>query len=193
MIRHFINRADAGDRFEDLSPGPCRSPPSRLLVAMFLPPARAAAVCTVPVTDEQVLTIAATHCMACHAQKPSNPSFTKPPKGIQLETIDNFHRYASQVRQQAVIGRGHAARQYNAHHRSRAGTARRLDHGTAMRLAESTRSTRRAFVARFGDIAEHSPWVAERAALSRPLPIAKTWSTPFSAPSRLRRGRSRRR
>jgi 2-oxo-4-hydroxy-4-carboxy-5-ureidoimidazoline decarboxylase len=38
-----------------------------------------------------------------------------------------------------------------------------------MTLDEVNRLDAAAFVARFGDIAEHSPWVAERAALSRPF------------------------
>jgi uncharacterized membrane protein len=68
-------------------------------------PREAEAVATGPVSDEQVLTLAATHCMACHAEKPSNPSFDKPPKGIHFETIEALRRYGPQIRQQAVDGR----------------------------------------------------------------------------------------
>lgn len=38
-----------------------------------------------------------------------------------------------------------------------------------MTLAETNSITEAAFIERFGDIAEHSAWVAERAALSRPF------------------------
>jgi uncharacterized membrane protein len=105
MIRHLINRADAGDRFESYS-WALPAAAIALFVAIYLTvPRQAEAVASGPVSDERVLTIAATHCMACHAQKPSNPSFDKPPKGIAFETIADLHRYATQIKQQAVDGR----------------------------------------------------------------------------------------
>ncbi|MDQ0469274.1 urate hydroxylase PuuD [Labrys wisconsinensis] len=105
MIRHLINRADAGDPFE----GYAWTLPVialALFVAMFVTaPREAEAVVTGPVSDERAMTIAATHCIACHSEKPTNPTFTKAPKGVHLDTIDNLRKYAAQIEQQAVKGR----------------------------------------------------------------------------------------
>jgi 2-oxo-4-hydroxy-4-carboxy-5-ureidoimidazoline decarboxylase len=44
-----------------------------------------------------------------------------------------------------------------------------MDRGAEMTLEEINKLGESAFMERFGDVAEHSPWVAERAALSRPF------------------------
>lgn len=48
-----------------------------------------------------------------------------------------------------------------------------------MTLAAVNGMTRADFVAAFGDVAEHSPWVAEQAALSRPYPSREAMVAAF--------------
>jgi len=77
-----------------------------IVVAVFVTaPREAQAVVTGPVTDDRALTIAAAHCIACHSTKPTNPNFARPPKGVVLETTDELRRHATQIKQQAVLGR----------------------------------------------------------------------------------------
>ena len=60
-----------------------------------------------------------------------------------------------------------------------------LQHDT---LADLSALPREAFVARLGDIFEHSPWVAERAWDERPSPASmncmRRWSGPSIAPAK---------
>ena len=58
-----------------------------------------------PMTDAEVVALAAKHCIMCHAEKPTDEAFDKPPKGIRLETIEQLRRYAKQIVEQAVVGR----------------------------------------------------------------------------------------
>jgi 2-oxo-4-hydroxy-4-carboxy-5-ureidoimidazoline decarboxylase len=50
-----------------------------------------------------------------------------------------------------------------------------------MSLAEINSMARPAFVARFGDVAEHAPWVAEQAAERRPFASLEAMITTFQA------------
>jgi uncharacterized membrane protein len=105
MVRHLINRADAGDTFESFAWALPVAAIALFVAVLATIPRPSEAVVTGPVTDERVMTIAATHCLACHSQKPTNPNFDKPPKGIRFETVEDLRRYAPQIRQQAVEGR----------------------------------------------------------------------------------------
>ena len=58
-----------------------------------------------PLTDAEVVALAAKHCIMCHSEMPTNDAFDKPPKGIRLETIEQLRRYAKQIVEQAVVGR----------------------------------------------------------------------------------------
>jgi uncharacterized membrane protein len=57
------------------------------------------------VTDAEALALAAKHCTACHSAEPTHPAFGKPPKGIQLDTIEGLRRYAKQIVAQVVTER----------------------------------------------------------------------------------------
>ena len=41
-------------------------------------------------------------CAVCHSAKPTDPTIKAAPKGIELETLDELKRYASQIETQAV-------------------------------------------------------------------------------------------
>jgi uncharacterized membrane protein len=99
MARHLLNRHEAGDPFAriwwTLPVGG-----AALVAAMIMtaPSSREGAAAT----DDEVLAITRTHCVACHAARPTNDLFAEPPKGVVLETIDDIRRYAALIDQQAV-------------------------------------------------------------------------------------------
>jgi|SRR5947207_4592881 len=105
LIRHYLNRTDAGDEWSAYA-WTAAAAAFALLVAIYVtaPPATIAAD-AVPIADSAALAIAKTHCGACHARHPNHPSFAEPPKGVVLETSDDFKRYADLVYAQAVQNR----------------------------------------------------------------------------------------
>jgi len=44
-------------------------------------------------------------CVACHARKPSNPSFPQPPLGVVLEDADGLVRWSDRIYQRAVVSK----------------------------------------------------------------------------------------
>jgi uncharacterized membrane protein len=104
MVRHFINRADAGDTFQIYS--------WSLLVAalalvgalyMTKPADRPEVAVPVP-TDTQVLAILDDHCTMCHAAHPSHEGFDAPPADVELTKLQDLRRFADRVVAQAVRG-----------------------------------------------------------------------------------------
>ncbi|WP_293860706.1 urate hydroxylase PuuD [uncultured Alsobacter sp.] len=105
MVRHFLNRVDAGDE------------PRK--VAWALPVAAVALVATIAytaprghaggdaVTEAQATKIVQTHCVMCHAAKPTHEAFkgNPPPKNVMLDTVEGLRRHAQQVLAQAVDGK----------------------------------------------------------------------------------------
>jgi uncharacterized membrane protein len=57
------------------------------------------------VSDAQVLAITRTHCVMCHARKPTHPSFDAAPKGVVLETIDELRAWSRKMLEQVVLDR----------------------------------------------------------------------------------------
>jgi uncharacterized membrane protein len=55
--------------------------------------------------DADVVAIAHKHCVMCHAQKPSHPSFDAPPKQVMLETIGDLKAWAPKILEQVVWDR----------------------------------------------------------------------------------------
>lgn len=104
MVRHFINRADAGDDFAAYS-WTLLAAAVALVGAIYLtqPAARQAADAAVP-GDAQVLAILDAHCTACHASRPAHEAFEAPPADLRLETLAELRRYADRVVAQAVRG-----------------------------------------------------------------------------------------
>lgn len=101
MVRHFINRHEAGDPFSRIGwTLPVAGVGLAVALVMTAPAPRSAAAVTV--ADVDVLRIAATHCAACHADRPTHEGFAEPPKGIVLTDIAHLGRYAALIEQQAV-------------------------------------------------------------------------------------------
>ncbi len=104
-IRHFLNRTEAGH------------PP--MSVAWTVPVAAvaliAAIVATAPrragdgaaVPEAEAVRIVQTHCVSCHAAKPTHEAFrgNPPPKNVVLETMADLRRNAPGVMAQAVQGK----------------------------------------------------------------------------------------
>ncbi|WP_417683835.1 urate hydroxylase PuuD [Roseibium sp.] len=100
MVRHFLNRHDAGD---PLAKFWWSLPVAAVgLIAAIIMTAPKDYSSADAVSDASVLTIARTHCAACHAAVPTHEAFEEAPKEIHLETIEDLKRYADQVMVQAV-------------------------------------------------------------------------------------------
>lgn len=104
MVRHFINRSDAGDAFATYS-WTLLAAAVALVGAIYLtrPQDRHAEAGPVP-SDARVLAILDAHCVMCHADRPTHAGFEAPPADIRLETLAELRRYADRVVAQAVRG-----------------------------------------------------------------------------------------
>jgi uncharacterized membrane protein len=101
LIRHFINRVDAGDdvaRFDWTLPVAAFA----LICAIWLTAPRAPAATGAAVTDAEVLALTAKHCTACHARRPTHESFKEAPKNVMLESTAELRKYAPLILTQTV-------------------------------------------------------------------------------------------
>ena len=106
LVRHMLNRIDAGDSWDSygwLTPVAAFA----LLATIFATAPRAPVLSAGGgiVSDMDVLTISAKHCMTCHARHPTHESFKEAPKNVMLETIDELKRYANLIMAQTVQNR----------------------------------------------------------------------------------------
>jgi uncharacterized membrane protein len=100
MIRHYINRVDAGDDWNAFGwSAPIAA--FALCCAIYVTAPRAS-VATGEVADADVLALTAKHCTMCHARKPTHESFKEPPKNVTLESIDSIRKYAPLILTQTV-------------------------------------------------------------------------------------------
>ena len=53
-------------------------------------------------SDTEVLKIVRSHCVMCHAAKPTHESFQEAPKNVTLETVAELKRYAAAIYAQTV-------------------------------------------------------------------------------------------
>ncbi len=100
MVRHFLNRHDAGDPFAKfwwaLPAGAVG------LVAAIIMTAPTDYSGGDKVADATVVALAQTHCASCHAAAPTSEAFEEAPKGIHLATVEDLRRYAELIMVQAV-------------------------------------------------------------------------------------------
>jgi len=101
MVRHFLNRHDAGDPFHRIG-WTLPLAAAALAAAMVMTAPRHLAALEEPVSDGEVLTIVAKHCAMCHSARPSHAGFDAPPKGIVLGSLESLHRYRDLIMTQAV-------------------------------------------------------------------------------------------
>ena len=100
LVRHLINRHDAGDDFHAYSWAAPIAAFALICAVSATAPRRAESA--LQVADAEVVQIAAHHCANCHARKPSHPGFAEAPKSIRLETAADLRQYARLVQAQAV-------------------------------------------------------------------------------------------
>ena len=102
LFRHLLNRIDAGDGWNQYG---WAAPVAilGLIVAIYLTaPAGKSANALNAISDADVVTISAHHCVMCHAKTPTHASFQEPPKNVILESAGDFRRYAPLIMAQAV-------------------------------------------------------------------------------------------
>ena len=100
LIRHYINRVDAGDDWNAFGwAAPIAA--FSLICAMWLTAPRAPGA-TGAVSDAEALAITAKHCTMCHAAKPTHESFKEAPKNVVLESTDQLRKYAPLILSQTV-------------------------------------------------------------------------------------------
>lgn len=102
-VRHAINRHDAGEKGMPVT-GPLAAAAVALLAAIVVTAVRPGAGNAVLVSESEALTIVQTHCIACHAEKPTNEAFEAPPAGLRFETRDQIAAQKDRIMVQAVIG-----------------------------------------------------------------------------------------
>jgi uncharacterized membrane protein len=100
LVRHLINRHDAGDDFNAYS---WAAPVAAIALASAITvTAPRPATSSVQVADSEVLAIVSHHCAVCHARRPKHPGFAEAPKDMRIETIGDVRQYARLIRVQAV-------------------------------------------------------------------------------------------
>ena len=100
LIRHFINRVDAGEDCPVRLDAPVAT--FALICAIWLTAPRAPAATGAAVTDTEVLALAAKHCTSCHARRPTHESFKEAPKNVTLESTAELRKYAALILTQTV-------------------------------------------------------------------------------------------
>jgi uncharacterized membrane protein len=101
MIRHFMNRIDAGDdlaRFDWTLPIAAFA----LICAIYLTAPRASTATGAVLSDTEIVAMTHKHCIACHATRPTHESFKEAPKNVVLERIDQVRKYAPLILTQTV-------------------------------------------------------------------------------------------
>ncbi|BBE71016.1 urate hydroxylase PuuD [Oharaeibacter diazotrophicus] len=101
MARHFLNRHEAGDPLKEIWWTLPIAAIALVVALVMTAPEKREAVAG-GVADADVLRITATHCVMCHAAKPTHDGFPEPPKGVVLTDIDHIRRYAPLIELQAV-------------------------------------------------------------------------------------------
>ncbi|SDB14213.1 urate hydroxylase PuuD [Bauldia litoralis] len=102
--RHFLNRHDAGDPFHRIW---WTIPVTgvALVAAIVLTAPRSDLDLTgVEVSEGEVLTIVARHCVMCHSSRPSHEGFDAPPKEVILLSVADIEKHREQILVQAVHG-----------------------------------------------------------------------------------------
>src|SRR5262249_26531963 len=104
VVRHALNRADAGDRWQGFA-WTLPVAALALVVTIYATAPRAAVTVAGGVADAEAPAISHKHCVMCHAQKPTHPSFAEAAQNRTLETIEDMRRYAPLIVTQAVVNR----------------------------------------------------------------------------------------
>ena len=100
-MRHFIVRHEAGDPLVKILWAPAIAAVG-LVAALIMTAPKTVTVTGAAVSDAEVLSLTAKHCIMCHAVKPTHEGFTEAPKGVTLGSVDDLVRFAPLIKVQAV-------------------------------------------------------------------------------------------
>ena len=101
IVRNFFNKQHAdASRWSLLWQWPLATLLAIALI-LLLSPQRSGS--NLIVSDQQVLTIVADHCLSCHATKPTNPAFQAPPGGVYFDSLKDLEKYGARILVQAVM------------------------------------------------------------------------------------------
>ena len=103
-LRHYLVRTEMGDDQAEIA-WVLPIIAGALITAILLTSKSSTPVYTGEVSDAEALALAQTHCVACHATKPTNPTIKAAPKGVLLETLDDLRRHSAQIMVQAINNR----------------------------------------------------------------------------------------
>jgi uncharacterized membrane protein len=105
LIRHVLNRVDAGDDWNRYGWSLPVAALALLAVIFVTAPQPRGPSTGTAVADAEAMAIASRHCTTCHARNPSHPAFKEAPKNVALETVADLKRYAPQIYLQTVQNR----------------------------------------------------------------------------------------
>jgi uncharacterized membrane protein len=105
VIRHVLNRIDAGDDWNAYGWGLPTSAIALMSAIYVTSPSPRPGAAGPTISDREALAIAQKHCVNCHARAPLHPAFTEPPKNMPLETVPELRRFAQQIYLQTVQNR----------------------------------------------------------------------------------------
>jgi uncharacterized membrane protein len=101
-IRHYFNRRHAGETLWWIPVG-CAC--AIAAIAVWLRPSEAKPAAGGPtVSFAQAHEIVRNRCAPCHSMHPTQPGFTAAPAGVVLDTPEQIHALAAQIRAVAVEG-----------------------------------------------------------------------------------------
>lgn len=106
-VRHFFNLMHTGREIRTLR---WQWPTAAVLMAVLIfylswsPDTGATAEGEVP-SAVDVLAIAQSRCVTCHAAKPTNPDIEKAPGGVMLETAAEIRKHSARILKQAVLSK----------------------------------------------------------------------------------------
>lgn len=100
-LRHYLVRTEVGDEQREIA---WLLPVigAVLGLAMFMTAPSDKGSYMGDVSDAEALAIAETRCVSCHAAKPADDTFSEPPKGVILGSLEELRRHKVQIMVQAV-------------------------------------------------------------------------------------------
>jgi uncharacterized membrane protein len=100
VIRHYFNKRHAGRTLWWIPVG-CAAAIAGIAV-WLRPPSAAPSPGGVAVSSVQARQIVRTRCAPCHSQRPTQPGFSAAPAGVVLDTPEQIHALAAQIKAVAV-------------------------------------------------------------------------------------------